>query len=216
MAIASVIKRVVVPAREGRAVAMTAGQRVRVVDVAGQQVGDVFAFALPGVTEHLSAAHTRGHVNRLFPRLGEAFVTDRRRRILRLVEDTSPGVHDMLIAACDPARYRALGIDGWHASCADNLHDALSAAGYTVPLVPQPVNVFMNIPVDPDGTLDWLAATSRAGDHVTFRAEIDSLVVVSACPQDLVGINGFEPSPLVVEVIAGDSVLSSHEGVISR
>ena len=32
---------------------------------------------------------------------GDALVTNRRRPILTLVEDTSPGLHDTLIAACD-------------------------------------------------------------------------------------------------------------------
>ncbi|MGN9845669.1 urea carboxylase-associated family protein [Nonomuraea sp. H19] len=121
-------RRTVVPAREGRAVRVTAGQRVSVVDLEGGQVGDVFAFvpasagsggSAEALTEHLSAAHTRGSTNRLFPAVGQQFVTDRRRPLLTLVSDTSPGWHDMLIPACDPARYAALGVEGVHASCAD-------------------------------------------------------------------------------------------------
>jgi uncharacterized protein len=105
----SIISRTVVAAGTGRAVAVRAGQRVRVVDVEGGQVGDVFAFAVDDPAEYLSASHTRTHTSRLFPHIGEAFVTNRRRPILTLVADTSPGAHDMLIAACDPERYRALG-----------------------------------------------------------------------------------------------------------
>jgi uncharacterized protein len=194
------ISRIPVPAGAGRAVRLRAGQRVRVVDLEGGQVGDVFAFAADGPGEYLSASHTRTHTSRLFPRIGEAFVTNRRRPILTLVADTSPGAHDMLIAACDPERYRALGAPQ-HASCADNLRTALSQMGIHSDVTPQPVNVFMRIPVDPSGDLSWLPAASRAGDAITFAAEMDCVFVVSACPQDLNAINGDQPTAMEIETL---------------
>ncbi|WP_207929020.1 urea carboxylase-associated family protein [Actinomadura sp. 6K520] len=188
------------PAREGRAVRVGAGRRVRVVDLAGGQVGDLFAFAADDPREHLSAAHTRSVTSRLFPLVGESFVTDRRRPILHLVDDTSPGSHDMLIAACDPARYEALGVPG-HPSCARNLESALAELGLAVAGTPQPVNVFMRIPVTESGRLRWLAAESRAGDAITFEAAMDCVVVLSACPQDMAGINGDTLTPLAIDVL---------------
>jgi uncharacterized protein YcgI (DUF1989 family) len=187
-----------VPAGAGRAVLVHRGEQVRVVDVEGRQVGDVFAFAAEDVTEHLSSSHTRTSVGRLFPRIGEQFVTNRRRPILTLAGDTTPGVHDMLIAAGDSARYRALGATH-HRSCAANLRAALAALGLSTPVTPQPVNVFMNIPVGADGQLRWLPAVSRPGDAITFEAAMDCVVVVSACPMDLNAINGDRPTPLVIE-----------------
>jgi uncharacterized protein len=147
----------------------------------------------------MAVVHTRAATSRLFPAIGEHFVTQRRRPILTLVEDTSPGQHDMLIAACDPERYAALGDPG-HRSCAENLREALAAVGhrYSGP-TPQPINVFMRIPVDQGGRLQWLAASTAPGDSISFEAVIDCVVVVSACPQDIVGINAGSPSPLVVE-----------------
>ncbi|WP_436776219.1 DUF1989 domain-containing protein [Yinghuangia sp. YIM S09857] len=189
-----------VPAREGRAVRVAAGQRLQVVDLEGQQVGDLFAFADDGSDEYLSASHTRAHVSRLFPAVGEDFVTNRRRPILRLVEDDSPNRHDMLIAACDAARYAALGAAPDHASCADNMRQALSALGLTAPCVPQPVNVFMDIPVRGNARLDWMSASTEPGDSITFEALMDCVVVVSACPQDLVDINSGQPTPLSLRV----------------
>jgi uncharacterized protein len=196
-------RRVDVPAASGRAVRVQAGELVRIVDVAGGQVGDVFTFTTDSADEHHSAAHTRAHVRRLFPAVGQQFVTDRRRPILTLVADTSPGDHDMLIAACDPQRYAQLGVPG-HRSCAVNLREALAAIEhpYTGP-TPQPINVFMRIPAGTDGSLTWLPAPTAAGDAITFRAELDAVVVVSSCPMDLVGINRGAPSPLAVEVLAG-------------
>ncbi|WP_169947468.1 DUF1989 domain-containing protein [Microbispora sp. H11081] len=197
----TVAERTVVPAREARAVRVPKGRRVSVVDLEGGQVGDVFAFAADDVTEHLSASHTRSSTNRLFPTVGDPFVTDRRRPILTLVSDTSPGAHDMLIAACDPERYAALGARPSHASCAGNLREALASMGLAVPFTPQPVNVFMRIPVDEEGRLDWLPAVSGPGDAITFQAVMDCVFVVSACPQDLVDINGGVPTSLAIDVL---------------
>lgn len=195
-----------VPAGTGRAVRVTAGERIRLVDLHGGQVGDVWAFALPDepsdeLHEHHSAAHTRAVTSRLFPAVGEHFVTDARRPILTLVEDSSPGHHDMLIAACDPARYASLDAPG-HRSCAENMRTALGDLGYRFAgPTPQPINIFMRIPVAGDGRLSWLAATSRPGDAITFDAGLDCVLVVSACPQDIVGINGTQLSPLAIDLL---------------
>jgi uncharacterized protein YcgI (DUF1989 family) len=192
---------IAVPAREGRGVRVAAGQRFRVIDVEGGQVADTFAFRGDDISEYHSAEHTRAYVSRLFPRAGEHFVTNHRRPILRLEEDATPGIHDMLCAACDPERYTGLGVQGWHASCRENLERAMRDLGFDRTEVPQPINLFMNIPVLEDGALGWEPAPTAAGDSVTLRAEMDCIVVVSACPQDLVPINGNNPTPIAIELL---------------
>lgn len=209
MELTNTTSRVVVPAGGGRAVWVRRGEHVRVIDLEGGQVGDLFAFAAEDPLEHLSASHTRTSTSRLFPLIGEQFLTTRRRPILTLVDDTSPGIHDMLIAACDQARYRALGVPE-HASCADNMRNALSQMGLSSDVVPQPVNLFMNIPVGGNGELSWLPAVSRPGDAVTLEAAMDCAVVVSACPMDLNSINGERLSPLVVEVAPPNPIPSEE------
>jgi len=209
MELTNTTTRVVVPAGEGRAVWLRRGEHLRVIDLEGGQVGDVFAFAAADPAEYLSASHTRTSIGRLFPHIGEQFMTNRRRPILTLVADSSPGVHDMLIAACDPARYRLLGVAD-HASCAANLREALARIGLSGDVVPQPVNLFMNIPVNADGDFSWLPAVSRPGDAVTFAAVMDCAVVVSACPMDLNSINGERPTPLAVDVTSSNSMPSEE------
>jgi uncharacterized protein YcgI (DUF1989 family) len=191
---------VLVPAREARAVRVDSGQRFRVVDVEGQQVVDLFAFVAGDVSEYASAEHTRIWVNRLFPRVGEHFVTNRRRPILLLEQDNSPGVHDMLCAACDPTRYELLGAKE-HASCQDNLQRAMAELGHEAIEIPQPINLFMSVGVEPDGSLSWGPAPTQAGDDVVFRAELDSIVVASACPQNLNEINNYRPTSVGIELL---------------
>jgi uncharacterized protein len=192
---------ILIPAREGRSVQIPAGRSFRVTDREGGQVGDLFAFSASDVTEYASAEHTRAYVNRLFPRVGEPFVTNRRRPILVFERDESPGVHDMLCAACDPERYEGLGVEGWHASCEENLREAMRALGHEHIEVPQPINLFMNIPVAPDGSLGWEPAPTRPGDGAVLRAVSDCVVVVSACPQDIVPINHGNPTSLEIELL---------------
>jgi uncharacterized protein YcgI (DUF1989 family) len=200
-------ERIHIPAREGRGVRIPAGGRFRVIDVEGGQVGDLFAFCAGDVSEYHSAEHTRVYVNHLFPRVGEQFVTNRRRPILYFEADDTPGAHDMLCAACDPSRYEGLGVQGWHASCQENLRRAMADLGQPNVEVPQPINLFMNIPVtmgstfQRDGEIGWEPALTRAGDSVTMRAEMDCFIVVSACPQDIIVINDRNPKPLAIEVL---------------
>ena len=190
-----------VPAREGRGVRIAAGSRFRVIDIEGRQAVDLFVFCSDDVSEYASAEHTRVHVNRLFPRPGEHFITNLRRPILLFEEDASPGIHDMLVAACDPARYRSLGVTGWHASCQENLQSAMAGFGFERADVPQPINLFTNIPVSPDGTLSWEPALTSPGDYVILRAETACYVVASACPQDIVAVNDRNPTSVAIELL---------------
>jgi len=193
-------QRVTVAARQGGAVRVRAGQSFRVIDVEGRQCADLFAFRTDDVTEYASAEHTRPHVNRLFPQVGEHFVTNRRRPILFFAADHSPGAHDMLVAACDPSRYVALGVEGWHASCQENLLAAMRRLGFDRVEVPQPINLFTNIPLV-NGRLDWRPALTRPGDSVTLRAELDCHVVVSSCPNDVLAINDKHITSLAIELL---------------
>jgi uncharacterized protein YcgI (DUF1989 family) len=194
------MERIDIPAREARAWRLKAGASFRVIDVAGLQVGDLWAFNAADPGEYHNAPHTRVECGRLFPHVGEQFWSNRRRPILTLVADDSPGVHDMLMAACDPERFVRLGHIGPHASCQDNLERALAGAGVVAGVVPQPINLFMNTPVDGAGDIEQGAPYTKAGDSVTLRAEQDVVCVVSACPQDIVRTNAGDPTGLAVEV----------------
>ena len=67
---------------------------------------------------------------------------------------------------------------------------ALSAIGEKAPAIPAPFNLWMNIPVDGHGGTQWAAPVAKPNDRVVFRALVDLIVVMSACPQDITPING--------------------------
>ena len=186
---------ITIPARRGKAAFVSNGQSVRVINTRGQQVVDTWAFSHDDMTEFMSMEHSRTSLGRIIPALGQSMVTNRRRPILTLVEDTSGGIHDTLLAACDRYRYELLGCEGYHDNCTDNLAAALAELGLTPPETPSPWNLFMNIPVGPDGSVSFEPPVSKPGDHLILRAEMDCVVAFSACPQDMVPINGVDCRP---------------------
>lgn len=186
---------ITIPARRGKAAFVSQGQVVRVINTHGQQVVDTWAFSRQDLTEFMSMEHCRTALARLMPTVGQAMVTNRRRPILTLEEDTSGGIHDTLLAACDRYRYELLGCEEYHDNCTDNLAAALAELGLAPPETPSPWNLFMNIPVGTDGGVNFEPPVSGPGDYLTLRAEMDCIVAFSACPQDMVPINGVECVP---------------------
>jgi uncharacterized protein YcgI (DUF1989 family) len=184
-----------ISARRGVATRLSAGRSIRVVNTFGQQVVDTWAFLEADISEFMSMEHTRIFIGRIIPQIGDALVTNHRRPILTLTEDTSGGIHDTLVAACDRWRYELLGAVGYHDNCADNLAAALGALGLTPPETPSPLNLFMNIPVIDGNRIDVLPPVSTPGSHVTLRAALDCIIAFSACPQDMVPINGAAMTP---------------------
>src|SRR5438270_11324645 len=118
-----------IPARRGKALHLRCGQKARVVNTKGQQVVDTWAFNAADLGEFMSMEHSRVAIGRIIPAIGDTLVTNKRRPILTMVEDTSGGIHDTLFAACDRWRYEQLGCAQYHDNCTDNLAAGLSALG---------------------------------------------------------------------------------------
>jgi len=130
---------VTIPARRGKATYLRQGQTIRVINTHGQQVVDTWAFNAADLSECMSMEHIRTYLGRIIPKVGDPLVTNHRRPILTLVEDTTPGIHDTLLAACDRYRYELLGHPN-HDNCTDNLADALADLGLTAPYTPSPLD----------------------------------------------------------------------------
>jgi len=192
-------REIVIPAGHARAWRMRAGERVTITQTEGHQVGDFIAFNAADLTEFLSTSHTRRCVNRYMIGTGHALFTNHREPIVEIVEDTV-GVHDIMAAACDPYRYRRdYGVEN-HRSCRMNFVEALVEHDIADWRVPDPVNLFQNSPVMPDGTYLSAASVAKAGDYVTLLAHMDLIAACSACPQDLAPTNAGRPTDLVVRL----------------
>ncbi|MCP1674931.1 uncharacterized protein YcgI (DUF1989 family) [Natronocella acetinitrilica] len=193
-------KKIEIPAGHGKAVELRSGDHITIVMVEGPQVADTWAFCSSNLDEYVSTEHTRSCLDRLTPRAGQAFYSNQRRPLLTIVEDTSPGVHDLLLSACDQARYTLLGHPAAHRNCVDNLVEALAELGLTAPEIPSPINIFEHVAIRSDGELLIEPPLGRAGDTITLRAEDSLAVVVSACPMDIVSTNGADRRPKPLEL----------------
>ncbi len=184
-----------VPARCGKAQKLSQGQHIQIVNTHGSQVVDTWAFNAEDLDEWMSMEHTRATIDKMMPDLGESFLSNHRRPIVTITEDTSPGIHDTLNAACDVYRYQLLGCTEYHDNCTDNLKAALAELGLESQRTPCPFNMFQNRPWEMGNRLYKEPPRSVPGDALTFRAEMNCIVVMSSCPQDMNPTNGADRMP---------------------
>ena len=208
------MKKIEIPAAEGRAFEIDAGKAFRIVTPKGFQAADFFAFNAANTREFLSPNHTLVRTRCIKPRQGDVLLSCFRRPMLDFVEDQADGVHDMMIAACDQHRYDQLGVKGPHASCSDNLRASMQRLGYAVDVIPQPINFFTHTRVDSDGALASPPNPVRSGAYVQLQTKMDLICVVSSCPFDVNlpdwSINANTgPTELLVEPV-GDTFTSKN------
>src|SRR5215813_1959364 len=86
-----------------------------------------------------------------------------------------------------------------HPNCLDNLASALAEHGVTADRLPTAFNFFMNARVREDGALVISAPTSREGQSIELRAEMDLVVAISACSSP--GCNGGATKPIGYQVV---------------
>lgn len=185
----------VLPASHGKAVRLRAGQRLKLTNPFGTQAVDFWAFVERDVYEFLSMDNFRSFHSTVHATKDTPLVSTRRRALVTIVEDTSFGKHDTLLCACSADIYRQLGVEGYHRSCADNLHEALGELSITLPFTPAPVNLFMCVAVREDASLDRLLPASVPGSYLVLQAEDDVVMAFSCCPQDVTTINGPDRTP---------------------
>ena len=197
------LREVVIPGSEGRAIEVRAREYLSIIDLEGQQVADFVAIQTADRLKHLSVHQTRSAPRRWQLQVGDTLVNNDREPIFEIVHD-DVGVHDLFFSACSPNLYlQRFGLTD-HRSCRMNLFEALQPHGVADPLdVPDPINIFMDTPPQPDGNFTFNPAPSKPGDRITLRCLVDCIVAVSACPMDLSPINGGASTSLKLEVSAG-------------
>ncbi len=149
----------------------------------------------------LSVSVTRAANYKMFPEVGDFFVSNRYSKMLTFVEDNTPGVHDMLYAVCSPEMYQAMGVTEHHPSCSENFRKAAEQFNWNPVVIPDPVNLFQNTKII-NGKMTPLTAATKAGDFVILRAEMNLYVIVTACSMDLEPINGEKCSRIKIEILS--------------
>lgn len=173
-----VISEVVVPPGGGASIEGKAGQVLTVIDVAGGQIADLYAYALPDTSEFLSMSHTRFDLRRFYMMEGDVLTTNRHRPIMRLLEDTCR-IHDMSYSACNRGYYREkFGITSNTRNCRTNIADALAGYGIEEWKVKDPLDLFQYSP----GMVSMIGM-NRPGSYTKFQLLMDAVIAVSSCPE---------------------------------
>ena len=178
---------------------MAAGDTLRVIDPLGQQVSDLVAFAADDVREAISNGRTFDYEETLRITTGNRLWSNRSRVMLEIVEDTV-GCHDFLLTPCSEATFRHFYPEHpVHRGCFGNLADALAPFGIDADAIPCAFNVFMNVPVAPDGTIRVDPPISAAGSYIRLRAAMDLVVGLTACSAYASNGGSFKPIHFEIE-----------------
>ncbi|GAA2546097.1 urea amidolyase associated protein UAAP2 [Mycolicibacterium diernhoferi] len=186
-----------VAARAAWSAVVTAGDVLTIVDLAGNQAVDCLLYSAADTGVRYSASETIRCQGRITLTTGSVLRADTGDALMTVVAD-EVGVHDTLGGACskesNTLRY------GQHTraqhGCLENFLLEGSRHGLGARDMASNINWFMNVPVDPDGALGIVDGLSAPGKRVALRAEIDTLVLVSNCPQINNPCNAFDPTPV--------------------
>jgi urea carboxylase-associated protein 1 len=178
------------------------GQRLRIVDLEGNQAADTLFFNAADVADRYSAVDTIREQRNVYLRCGTKLLSTSGNVLAEIVADTV-GRHDTLGGACasesNTVRY-ALDKRTMHA-CRDSYLLALArheTLGLGKRDLAHNINFFMNVPVTPDGGLTFADGLSGPNHYVELLAAMDVIVLISNCPQLNNPCNGYNPTPLEV------------------
>jgi urea carboxylase-associated protein 1 len=194
------------------------GQIVRIIDLEGNQAVDTLFYNAHDYTERYSAQDTIRAQRNIYLTTGTKLMSNRRNALLTIVADTC-GRHDTIGGACatesNMVRYALekrymhacrqsflKGVLTWSASTVRGTSQVMSKRDLTAN-----INFFMNVPVTPAGKLTFEDGVSDAGKYVELRAEMDTLIVISNCPQLNNPCNGYHPTPVRVLIWKAAEVL---------
>jgi len=203
----------VMPPKTGLAVIVKTGQHLRVIDLEGKQVVDMAVFNEHNLREKLSTSYSRTRYpparrGEYIPRdrltEGDTLMSSICRPMMTILKETPEikGMHDVHNRMCNRYLYESHGVsqDGCH----EIISKAIAPYGLLPEDIPDTMDLFMNYYHD-CAARRWVIGepVSRPGDYIEFRAEMDCLVGLSNCPEDvLTPCNGGKCTPVKVEIYA--------------
>ncbi|MBA4053490.1 MAG: urea carboxylase-associated protein [Marivirga sp.] len=185
----------VISPRTGVAFILKKGQRLKVVDIEGEQVSDFVCFNMNDKREFLSSGRTIDYNATIFLTKGHRFYSNRSNIMFELEEDTV-GRHDFLLTPCSAEMFRILyGHTNPHQGCFGNLVMALNKYGIEPDRIPVCFNIFMYVTIDSNtGETSVLPPKSKPGDFVVIKATMDLVIGMTACSAGL--SNNFSYKPI--------------------
>jgi urea carboxylase-associated protein 1 len=194
----------VLSARAAWAHMIARGNTLRITDLGGNQAVDFLAYDAVDTSHRYSASDTITAQRNIFLVTGTTLLSNEGESMMQITATTCD-YHDTIGGACsresNTLRY------GFHTAhqhaCVDNFLDAGMRYGLGKRDLVSNINWFMNVPIGADGTLGIVDGISAPGLTVDLRADMDVLVLVSNCPQINNPCNGFNPTPIQLQVWNG-------------
>lgn len=188
-----------VPAGDGWIGELAAGETLRIVDLHGNQAVDTLFFDAHDYANRYNAVDTLREQGSAYLTTGSRLLALDGAPLVTIVEDNC-GRHDTVGGACSQesnvVRY---GVHTRDMHACRNTFMAQAAAwgrGLDKRDLGANVNFFMNVPISPEGGLEFVDGISAPGKYLDLRADRDTLVLTSNCPQLNNPCNGYDPTPV--------------------
>ncbi len=196
------VRAFTIPKCEGRSFEITKGQIFRVIAAEGKQVGDMTLLNLQDFNEKFNVPVTCKLNDRSLKRASKLYSGPPYFNTMLTVVDDKLGIH-WLHGRCTRHTYQLrFGVEN-HANCHDNIVGSLKPFGIPEHAIPfDTFNIFMVVNVDENGYYTFGRPLIEQGDYIDFRAEMDLLVAISACPAED-EVNDYAPKSLNVEIRQG-------------
>ncbi len=194
------VYQALIPAGEPFICEVKAGQTLRLLDLEGNQAVDTLFFNARNPRERYDPQRTLRRQQRVYLSEGSVLYSNLGQPMLTITRDLC-GRHDTLGGACaqesNTVRY-ALSTRYMH-SCRDNfLRASLHDGRLGKRDIGANINFFMNVPVTAEGGLTFEDGLSAPGKYVELLAHMDTLVLISNCPQLNNPCNAWNPTPAQV------------------
>ena len=189
------------------------GETLRIIDLEGNQAVDCVMHNAHDHRERYRAPDTMAAQGNVYLVTGSVLMSTEGTPMMTITGSTCDR-HDTIGGACsmesNTLRY------GHHTTsqhaCLQNFVLQAGRHGMGTRDIQSNINFFMNVPVEADGSLGIVDGISAPGLWVDLRAEMDTLVVVSNCPQINNPCNGFDPTPVRVVVTAASPAGAPADG----
>ena len=180
---------------------LTAGQKLKIIDIEGKQVADLIAVNANNRLEILSMGVTMDQNNSLRIRKDDFLFSNHYNEMFQVVEDLV-GEHDLMHPMCNSYMFSKQYEKKVHSSCEENIRKSIAKRGIELTHVPVPLNVFMNTAIKPDGSIVVVEPKSKPGDFLILEACMNLVVAIAACSVEESRCNGFECTSIKIELLS--------------
>lgn len=193
---------ITIPAQKGTAFKLKKGQQLKVIDPTGSQVSDLYCCDAENIQDGFSAGRTIDYNESLRTQKGFFLYSHSGKKLMEIMEDHSPGIHDLLVTPCSLQMFQMMSNnENYHPSCLENLSSSLKSFGINENQITSSFNIFMNVPVDHStGKITIGVPQTQPGDYIVLRACRDLIVSLTACSDE--GTNGGSCKPIRYELSA--------------